>query len=107
MNLPFPMTPRETVVLGGNKVEGDTYLLFGCSVEFEDAPPDPKFLRAHSTIGYTVLTPAPGGKTVVTSIGHTDPRGMIPALFLNTMIKHSTGQNVKAKRDMAAWALSH
>eukprot|EP01106_Pelomyxa_sp_JSP_P002043 TRINITY_DN1309_c0_g1_i2.p1 TRINITY_DN1309_c0_g1~~TRINITY_DN1309_c0_g1_i2.p1 ORF type:complete len:133 (+),score=18.33 TRINITY_DN1309_c0_g1_i2:641-1039(+) len=106
MNLPFPMTSRESLMLMSYKIEGDTVTTCGCSVEYAEVPADPKFLRAVSLMMYSVLRPTPDGKTQLSSIGHTDPKGMVPAFFMNAMVKRSAGNMLKLKEAMAAWAKS-
>eukprot|EP01106_Pelomyxa_sp_JSP_P003239 TRINITY_DN1487_c0_g1_i4.p1 TRINITY_DN1487_c0_g1~~TRINITY_DN1487_c0_g1_i4.p1 ORF type:complete len:163 (+),score=28.46 TRINITY_DN1487_c0_g1_i4:43-531(+) len=105
MNLPFPMSSRESLLCLGYKTDSDGAVYYGCSVEHPGSPADPNFLRAISLIMFAQLKPVPGDpqKTHVTSIGHADPKGWVPAWLANWLIKMQANEVVKMKQVAATW----
>jgi START domain/Integral peroxisomal membrane peroxin len=86
MKAPWPVTPRDVVVIGRSVTLPDgARMIYSCSCEHPDAPVVKKYVRSILSYGVIHLVPVSANETKVTySIG-ADPKGSLPAMIVNAV----------------------
>ncbi|KAH3767038.1 hypothetical protein Pelo_1103 [Pelomyxa schiedti] len=107
MSLPWPMSSRESLLITSHKRSGPNAAYYGCSCEHASVPATPGFLRAITLLLACTLQSVEENKTLVTTVGHADPKGWIPAWLINFMIKKQSAQVKKMKEVLATWDPKH
>jgi len=98
--LPWPVWPRDFVLLNSRKVVDEAIFQYQRSVEYIDLPPQPEtYVRGDITLSGFVFTPGDEGATLETSkttkitrILHLDPKGAIPKWLINLQGKKQVAQ---------------
>jgi len=83
---PFPLHPREFIVVNVHKQVGDSYLLFSTSVSHFEYPETEDYVRGDMKVSGTILRPFAGNKTKMTKIVQIDPKGNIPSALVNFVV---------------------
>ena len=89
---PFPVSPREFVALNGLSEEADgTLISYGSSINYPDAPHNPKYVRGNVMVTGFIVRPVAsrGPECEVTRITQIDPKGQIPPFVSNLAQKRS------------------
>jgi len=79
---PFPIYPREFVVLRVDKQINGSYYLFSSSISYDACPATTQFVRGVMRVSGLIMQPNENG-TLLTKIVQIDPRGSIPAFVVN------------------------
>jgi len=82
IKLPWPLTPRELVMVKARFSEGDTQFLVFQSIEHDKAPETKDFVRATVYNSSWIMT-QDGSRTALTRIVQVDPSGNVPASISN------------------------
>lgn len=85
----FMMDPRDTVIVLGFKVEKESVIIAGKSVEHNKAPMEEGRVRANCGIVGYVLEMIPGEekKCSFTFVGRVDPRTRMPGSIVSKMVQ--------------------
>mmetsp|Transcript_73103 Transcript_73103/g.143398 ORF Transcript_73103/g.143398 Transcript_73103/m.143398 type:complete len:254 (+) Transcript_73103:84-845(+) len=98
---PAPMvSAREMFTLGRYRFEPDgTFLWTLQSVDLDEFPPDPQFVRANLIDGGHIIRPKPGSTTdfTVTWTACIDPNGWVPKWVVNLKVTQQALVLAKAK----------
>jgi hypothetical protein len=100
---PYPVTPREFVLVRGRKEMHGTYYIYSMSVNYEKAAYDANFVRGVVPHNAFILRPVQGNphQTRMTRITAIDPKGSVPSFVVN-MMKTKSGDYLGRLRETAA-----
>eukprot|EP01112_Ceratiomyxa_fruticulosa_P022134 TRINITY_DN8021_c0_g1_i2.p1 TRINITY_DN8021_c0_g1~~TRINITY_DN8021_c0_g1_i2.p1 ORF type:complete len:253 (-),score=61.70 TRINITY_DN8021_c0_g1_i2:127-885(-) len=83
----------------GKGDDGETYLCVAYSIERDDVPPDPNFVRGVIYATGYIYKPVEGdpSKSHLTYIVHVDPKGWLPVMVVNMVAADQAGNVASVK----------
>lgn len=99
-NMPWPVTPRDSVLRVTTVQEADGSLVRNLAGEPTYMPGEKGFVRVSQVAGYWKLVPK-GDSTQVTYQVHTEPGGSVPSWLANKFVVEAPFNTLKALKEKA------
>jgi hypothetical protein len=100
-NTPWPVTPRDSVLLVTTKEGADGSLTRTLQAQPTYIPEEQGFVRVAQVEGFWKLVPKGSNKTEVTYQVHTEPGGSVPSMLANKFVVDAPFNTLKALRERA------
>lgn len=100
-NTPWPVTPRDSVLLVTTEEGGDGSLTRKLEEVPKYIPEESGFVRVSQVDGYWKFVPQGANKTLVTYQVHTEPGGSVPSWLANKFVVDAPFNTLKALKERA------
>jgi len=100
-NTPWPVTPRDSVLLVTTKEGADGSLTRTMQEQPTYIPEEKGFVRVAQVEGFWKLVPKGPNQTEVTYQVHTEPGGSVPSMLANKFVVDAPFNTLKALRERA------
>ena len=101
-NTPWPVTPRDSVLLITTQEGADGSLTRNIQEQPDYIPEEKGYVRVAEVEGFWKLVPKGPNQTEVTYQVHTEPGGSVPSMLANKFVVDAPFNTLKALRERAA-----